>query len=75
MCKNDKNAFKFAFPESPEILETHAQKTFNLQHNCEIKMPQIMVFWSDREVKNTAKCSMKLKCHENFTPQYFLALK
>lgn len=57
MCKNDKNTFKFAFPESPEILETHAQKTFNLQHNCEIKMPRIMVFWSDREIKNTAKYS------------------
>ena len=38
-------AFRFlAFSEFPEILETHAHKKFNLQHNCEIKIPQSAVF-------------------------------
>ena len=31
--------FKFlAFLEIPEILETHAHKKVNLQHNCKIKL-------------------------------------
>ena len=55
-AKKDKNAFNLvfrflAFPEIPEILETHAHKKLNLQHNCKTGMSRIMVFWSDHEIK------------------------
>ena len=48
--KKDKNvcmlAFRFhAFPDIPEIFETHALKKFNFQRHLEIKMPRIIVFW------------------------------
>ena len=48
-----KLTFSFlAFPEIPEILETHAhKKKFILQRNHEINMSQIMVFWSDCQIK------------------------
>lgn len=47
-----KLAFKFLdFLEIPEILETHPHKEFTLQQNRKIKMLQIMVLSSDREIK------------------------
>ena len=47
-----KLAFKFLdFLEIPEILETHRHKEFTLQQNRKIKMLQIMVLSSDREIK------------------------
>ena len=32
-------------------LESQQHKMFNLRHNCEIKMSQIIIFWSDHEIK------------------------
>ena len=54
--KKDKNVFKLAFifhafPEIPEMLETYAHKKHNFQHYCETMMSQIIVFWSNREIK------------------------
>ena len=40
-----------AFPKISEKVDTHEHKKVNHQHNREIKILQIMVSWSDREIK------------------------
>ena len=40
-----------AFPKISEKVDTHEHKKVNHQRNREIKISQIMVFWSDREIK------------------------
>ena len=43
-----------AFPEIPEMLETHAHKKFDFQHYRKIKMPRNLVFrLNRREIKMT----------------------
>ena len=54
--KKDKSvvklAFRFhAFPEIPEMLETHAHKKFIFQHYSETNMWQVIVFWSSRKTR------------------------
>ena len=40
-----------AFPKISEKVDTHEHKKVNHQRNREIEISQIMVFWSDREIK------------------------
>ena len=40
-----------AFPKISEKVDTREHKKVNHQHNREIKISQIMVSWSDREIK------------------------
>ena len=49
------------FPQIPATLETHVHKKINPQHNRKIKMSQIMVFCSDREIKTPRKLVFRLK--------------
>ena len=72
-------------------METRAHKNVNFQHHSETKMSQIIVFWSNCEIKllrNALNCeikmprkskivlkTVKLKYRENFIPQKFLVLK
>ena len=68
--KKDKNVFKLAFKcrafsEITEMLETDAHKKHNFQYYCENKMSQIIVFWSNCEIKMP----------QNFMQQKFLTLK
>ena len=59
-AKKDKNAFNLAFrflafPEIPEILETHAHKKLNFQHNRKISMSRIMLFCQTTKLKRYEK--------------------
>ena len=73
--KKVKNVFTLvvrlhAFPEIPEMLETHVRKKFIIQHYRETKISQIIAFWSNREIKmqrnlKTVQKTAKLNCHEN----------
>ena len=72
-------------------METRAHKNVNFQHHSETKMSQIIVFWSNCEIKllrHALNCEIKmprkskivlktakLKYRENFIPQKFLVLK
>ena len=72
-------------------METRAHKNVNFQHHSETKMSQIIVFWSNCEIKllrNALNCEIKmprkskivqktakLKYRENFIPRKFLVLK
>ena len=63
--KKDKNAYKIAlrfhaFPEIPEMLETHAHKKINFQLYREIKMSQIIVFWTIHEIKTPQNVVFRL---------------
>ena len=71
--KEDKNLFSFhAFPEIPEMLETQAHKKFNFQKYRETKMSQIMVFWSNQEIKMPRNVVFRMNRE---MPHKFLALK
>ena len=42
------------------MLETHAHKKFNFQHFGKTKMSQIVVFWSNREIKMPQNLAFRL---------------
>ena len=67
------NVFKVAFSflalhENPELLKTYTHRKTNLQHNREIKMSRMMIFWSDREIKMARNVEFWLN-RENKLPQ------
>ena len=70
--KKGKNVFKLAFRfhaflKIPEMLESHALKKFNFQHYHKIKKSQIIVFWSNREIKMPQNVVFRL--HREFEIQ------
>ena len=63
--EKDKNVFKLPFrfhdfPEIAEILETRTHKKFDFQHYRDTKIPQIKVFWSNREMEMSQNVVFRL---------------
>ena len=78
--KKVKNVFTLvvrlhAFPEIPEMLETHVRKKFIIQHYRETKISQIIAFWSNREIKMQRNLKTVQKNRKIKLSQKFLALK
>ena len=79
VLKKDKNVLKLgfrfhAFPEIPEMLETCAHKKYNFQHYRDAKISQIIVFWSNHEIKMPRNVVFRLN-RETKMPGKFYAAK
>lgn len=68
-----KLAFRFhAFPEIPELLETHARKKFNFNNAAQLKCRKIIVLWSNYEFRIPPNVGLK---HEIEMPQNSLIVQ
>ena len=57
------------------MLETHGRKKFIIQHYRETKISQIIVFWSNGEIKMQRNLKTVQKNRKIKLSQKFLALK
>ena len=70
--KKDKNSFKFlfrlhAFPKIPKMLGTDTYEKIYFKHHRQMKIQQILAFWSNREIKMLQNIVIRLN-YENIMP-------